>query len=75
MPKKTCCEILKYSQVYEPYRSIVGQKRGRTHRDLNEIRMNVGKLNQILTKLILIQFNKNWLFAMKYTKQIIKLSK
>ena len=43
--------------------------------------MNVGKLNQILTKLILIQFNKNWLFAMKYTKnnnktkQIVKLSK
>ena len=37
--------------------------------------MNVGKLNQILTKLIIIQFNKNWLFAMKYTKQIIKLSK
>ena len=23
-----CCEILKYSQVYEPYRSIVGQERG-----------------------------------------------
>lgn len=21
-----CCEILKYSQVYEPYRSIVGQE-------------------------------------------------
>ena len=33
-----CCEILKYSQVYEPYRSIVGQERGRTHRDLNERR-------------------------------------
>ena len=33
-----CCEILKYSQVYEPYRSIVGQERGRTHRDLNECR-------------------------------------
>ena len=30
-----CCEILKYSQVYEPYRSIVGQEWGRTHRDLN----------------------------------------
>ena len=30
----SCCEILKYSQVYEPYRSIVGQERGRTHRDL-----------------------------------------
>ena len=35
-----CCEILKYLQVYEPYRSIVGQERGRTHRDLND----VGKL-------------------------------
>ena len=44
------CEILKYSQVYEPYRSIVGQERGRTHRDLYERR----KINQILTKLILI---------------------
>ena len=33
-----CCEILKYSQVYEPCRSIVGQERGRTHRDLNECR-------------------------------------
>ena len=33
-----CCEILKYSQVYEPYRSIVGQERGRTHRDLYECR-------------------------------------
>ena len=33
-----CCEILKYSQVYEPYRSIVGQERGRTHRNLNERR-------------------------------------
>ena len=32
------CEILKYSQVYEPYRSIVWQERGRTHRDLNECR-------------------------------------
>ena len=32
------CEILKYSQVYEPYRSIVGQERGRTHGDLNELR-------------------------------------
>ena len=30
------CEILKYLQVYEPYRSIVGQERGRTHRDLYE---------------------------------------
>ena len=27
-----CCEILKYLQVYEPYLSIVGQERGRTHR-------------------------------------------
>ena len=34
----SCCEILKYSQVYEPYRSIVGQERGRTHRNLNERR-------------------------------------
>ena len=33
-----CCEILKYSQVYEPYRGVVGQERGRTHRDLNERR-------------------------------------
>ena len=33
-----CCEILKYSLVYEPYRSIIGQERGRTHRDLNECR-------------------------------------
>ena len=45
-----CCEILKYSQVYEPYRSIVGQERGQTHRDLNERR----KIKSILTKLILI---------------------
>ena len=34
----SCCEILKYSQVYEPYRSIVGQERGQTHRDLYEHR-------------------------------------
>ena len=33
-----CCEILKYSQVYELYQSIVGQERGRTHRDLYECR-------------------------------------
>ena len=45
-----CYEILKYLQVYESYRSIVGQERGRTHKDLNERR----KINQILTKLILI---------------------
>ena len=38
IPLPSCCEILKYSQVYEPYRSIVGQERGRTHRDLNERR-------------------------------------
>ena len=38
LKSKTCGEILKYSQVYEPYRSIVGQERGRTHRDLNERR-------------------------------------
>ena len=31
-----CCEILKYSQVYDLYRSIVWQERGRTHKDLNE---------------------------------------
>ena len=66
-----CCEILKYSQVYEPYWSIVWQERGRTHSDLNKC----WKINQILTKLILIKFNKNWLFAIKSTKQIIKLSK
>ena len=42
-----CCEILKYSQVYEPYRSIVGQERGRTHRDLNERRKIKSNLNQI----------------------------
>ena len=34
----SCCEILKYSQVYELYRSIVGQERGQTHRDLYEHR-------------------------------------
>ena len=33
-----CCEILKYLQVYKPYRSIVEQERGRTHRDLYERR-------------------------------------
>ena len=42
-----CCEILKYSQVYEPYWSIVGQERGRTHRDLNERRKIKSNLNQI----------------------------
>ena len=42
-----CCKILKYSQVYEPYRSIVGQERGRTHRDLNERRKIKSNLNQI----------------------------
>ena len=41
-----CCEILKYSQVYEPYRNIVGQERGRTHRDLNERRKTKSTLNQ-----------------------------
>ena len=43
-----CCEILKYSQVYEPYQSIVGQERGRTHRDLYErrkIKSNLNKTN------------------------------
>ena len=44
---RLCCEILKYSQVYEPYESIVGQERGRTHRDLNERRKIKSNLNQI----------------------------
>ena len=44
------CEILKYSQVYELYWSIVWQEQGRTHKDFNECR----KINQTLTKLILI---------------------
>ena len=44
---RRCCEILKYSQVYEPYRSIVGQERGRIHRDLNERRKIKSNLNQI----------------------------
>ena len=47
-----CCEILKYSQVYEPYRSIVGQERGRTHRDLNERRKIKSNLNQINPNLV-----------------------
>ena len=47
-----CCEILKYSQVYEPYRSIVGQERGRTHRDLNEHRKIKSNLNQINPNLV-----------------------
>ena len=33
-----CCEILKYSQVYKPYQSIVWQEWGQTHTDLNERR-------------------------------------
>ena len=45
-----CCEILKYLQVYELYQNIVWQEQGRIHKDLNESR----KINQILTKLILI---------------------
>ena len=48
----SCCEILKYSQVYEPYRSIVGQERGRTHRDLNEHRKIKSNLNQINSNLV-----------------------
>ena len=36
--KTLCCEILKYLQVYEPYRNIVWQERDRTHRNLNECR-------------------------------------
>ena len=47
-----CCEIFKYSQVYEPYRSIVGQERGRTHRDLNERRKIKSNLNQINPNLV-----------------------
>ena len=50
--QKTCCEILKYSQVYEPYRSIVGQERGRTHRHLNERRKIKSNLNQINPNLV-----------------------
>ena len=45
-------EILKYSQVYEPYRSIVGQERGRTHKDLNERRKIKSNLNQISPNLV-----------------------
>ena len=51
-PVEFCCEILKYSQVYEPYRSIVGQERGRTHRDLNERRKIKSNLNQINPNLV-----------------------
>ena len=47
-----CCEILKYSQVYELYWSIVGQERGRTHRDLNERRKIKSNLNQINPNLV-----------------------
>ena len=47
-----CCEILKYSQVYELYRSIVGQERGRTHKDLNERRKIKSNLNQINPNLV-----------------------
>ena len=50
--KSLCCEILKYSQVYEPYRSIVGQERGRTHRDLNERRKIKSNINQINPNLV-----------------------
>ena len=49
---RNCCEILKYSQVYEPYRSIVGQERGRTHRDLNERRKIKSNLNKINPNLV-----------------------
>ena len=48
----SCCEILKYSQVYEPYRSIVGQERGQTHKDLNERRKTKSNLNQINPNLV-----------------------
>ena len=47
-----CCEILKYSQVYEPYRSIVGQERGRTHRNLYERRKIKSNLNQTNPNLV-----------------------
>ena len=47
-----CCEILKYSQVYEPYRSIVGQERGRTHRDLYECRKIKSNLNKTNPNLV-----------------------
>ena len=47
-----CCEILKYSQVYEPYWSIVGQERGRTHRDLYERRKIKSNLNQTNPNLV-----------------------
>ena len=47
-----CCEILKYSQVYELYRSVVGQERGRTHRDLNERRKIKSNLNQTNPNLV-----------------------
>ena len=47
-----CCEILKYSQVYESYRSIVGQERCRTHKDLNERRKIKSNLNQINPNLV-----------------------
>ena len=47
-----CCEILKYLQVYETYRSIVGQEQGRTHRDLNEHRKIKSNLNQINPNLV-----------------------
>ena len=46
------CEILKYSQVYEPYRSIVGQERGQTHKDLNERRKIKSNLYQINPNLV-----------------------
>ena len=47
-----CCEILKYSQAYEPYRSIVGEERGRTHRDLYERRKIISNLNQTNPNLV-----------------------
>ena len=47
-----CCEILKYSQVYELYWSIVGQERGRTHKNLNERRKIKSNLNQINPNLV-----------------------
>ena len=51
-PNVNCCEILKYSQVYELYRSIVGQEWGRTHRDLNERKKIKSNLNQINPNLV-----------------------
>ena len=52
MTMKIVYEILKYSQVYELYRSIVGQERDRTHRDLYERRKIKSNLNQTNPNLV-----------------------